>query len=51
MKAFYRVQQKNGILWAKMYTNNKWPWFAACRPVRNRKEAKVAFEEFVRDLP
>jgi hypothetical protein len=51
MKAFYRVQRLNGMLWVKMYATGKGVVYAACRPVLNRKEAKVAFHDFVRDLP
>ncbi len=50
MKLFYRVQQVNGILWVKMYSDCKWPWFAARRPIKNRKEAITAFNQFVEEL-
>jgi len=47
MKAFFTVRRINGILWAKMYTNQS---HAACRPVANRKEAKIAFIDFIKEL-
>ena len=50
MKAFYRIKKKDGVLWIKMYTACVYPWFAASRPITNRKEARSAFAEFVREI-
>lgn len=50
MKAFYKIKRVNGILWAKMYTDCKHPWYAACVPIKNAKEARTAFKDFVEEL-
>ena len=46
MKLFFRVKRVDGLLWAKMYSDCKYPWYAASRLVANAKEAKTAFVEF-----
>ena len=46
MKLFFRVKRVDGILWVHMYSDCKYPWYAASRPVMNIKEARTAFAEF-----
>lgn len=50
MKAFYRIKRDGLGLWVKMYTDCKFPWYAASRLIENRQEAREAFADFVREI-
>jgi hypothetical protein len=55
MKAFYRIKRDGQGLWLKMYTDCKWPWYAACLQLHKdntiKGQVKEAFAEFVAELP
>ena len=47
MKAFWHIKRINGVLWVRMHAGTV---YAAHRPVLNRKEAHMAFAEFIADI-
>lgn len=52
MKAFWNIKRNSltGVLWLYMYTDEAFPYHAACRPIEKRGEAPEAFAEFVNEL-
>jgi hypothetical protein len=50
MRLFYRIKRDGKGLWVKMYSDCKYPYYAASRLINNRKEAADAFNTFAADI-